>query len=331
MNIKGTKGNDTIFGTEEKDRIRGWKGDDLILGRAGDDVLRGGKGNDRIYGDNGTLSFKVEVSGHLYDSPRLPSPGGSPLVGLFADGVMVGSPQLVTANLRTGEKQSLTFNASLKTTAKRLEVRYMNDIADGTSQQGRDRNLMVHTVTVGQTTLTPLAAEHYQVTDQNYLNRNLGPEFRPIATNAGTNGQFMAWGGQIVFDLTKQAGLFAAAGNDILRGGAGNDTLNGGGDNGAFAIRRNRVVETGGCNTGDTLWGGCGADTFQYATGDGADTIMDFQTGVDKLELLASRNLFNLVDALNGTLVDFGGGQGVFVRGVNAANLMDDLVLVTSA
>ena len=64
--------------------------------------------------------------------------------------------------------------------------------------------------------------------------------------------------------------LYGGAGNDILDGGAGQDRLVGGlGD--------------------DTLWGDrCGPDdmdTFVYAPGHGADTIKDFQDGLDRIDL----------------------------------------------
>ena len=60
--------------------------------------------------------------------------------------------------------------------------------------------------------------------------------------------------------------LFGMPGNDTLLGGGGNDLLNGG-----FGT--------------DTLTGGAGADVFQFEHGCGNDTITDFQSGVDKLDL----------------------------------------------
>lgn len=46
MNIKGTKGNDTLTGTEGFDKISGGRGSDVLQGDGGADILKGGKGAD---------------------------------------------------------------------------------------------------------------------------------------------------------------------------------------------------------------------------------------------------------------------------------------------
>jgi Ca2+-binding RTX toxin-like protein len=74
------------------------------------------------------------------------------------------------------------------------------------------------------------------------------------------------------------------AGNDSIVGGTGNDNLNGG---------AGADVLTGGAGA-DVLTGGTEADTFVFlAIGDstaaigGRDTITDFESGVDKIDLSA--------------------------------------------
>jgi Ca2+-binding RTX toxin-like protein len=85
------------------------------------------------------------------------------------------------------------------------------------------------------------------------------------------------------------------AGNTII-GGAGNDVIDGHGGN--------DLIIGGGSS--DALFGGTGADTFKYLTvsdstqGSGADTIFDFQTGQDQVDLSAiSINHISTID--NGT------------------------------
>ena len=75
--------------------------------------------------------------------------------------------------------------------------------------------------------------------------------------------------------------LFAGAGSDILTGGGGSDVLHGG--SGADTLQ-------GGLNE-DVLAGGNGADTFVFTSaqeagsGTTADTITDFQSGRDTIDL----------------------------------------------
>ena len=57
-------------------------------------------------------------------------------------------------------------------------------------------------------------------------------------------------------------------GNDRIFGGQGNDTLNGGSGD-------------------DRLAGGPGNDVFVFGPGDGADTVTDFSSGTDKIDLTA--------------------------------------------
>ncbi|EDX87386.1 FG-GAP repeat domain protein [Synechococcus sp. PCC 7335] len=89
--------------------------------------------------------------------------------------------------------------------------------------------------------------------------------------------------------------LFGNDGNDILSGGADNDTLDGGRGNDTLDGGRGNDFLTGGSGrdvllggdgndtligggNNDTLTGGNGRDTFVLSTGDGADTITDFDS-----------------------------------------------------
>ncbi|MEA5462615.1 phytase [Leptothoe sp. PORK10 BA2] len=72
--------------------------------------------------------------------------------------------------------------------------------------------------------------------------------------------------------------IWGDAGDDLLRGGLGNDTL-----------------------TGDNNSGGSGIDTFVLAIGEGTDTIVDFEVGVDLIGLANGLSLGQLTQIVQGS------------------------------
>ena len=97
-------------------------------------------------------------------------------------------------------------------------------------------------------------------------------------------------------------------GANVLTGGSGNDTLMGYGGN-------------------DTLFGGAGADRFVFAHGTGQDSIGDFVTGTDKIDLTAI-GFASYQDVINAThdvggnaVIDLGNGDQLTLTGVTTAQL----------
>ena len=95
--------------------------------------------------------------------------------------------------------------------------------------------------------------------------------------------------------------LFGENGNDVLRGGAGDDILKGGGGHDRLVGDAGRDHLQGGAGRDvlrggegrDILTGGAGADVFTYteigdspADPDKRDTITDFESGVDQINLM---------------------------------------------
>jgi VCBS repeat-containing protein len=78
--------------------------------------------------------------------------------------------------------------------------------------------------------------------------------------------------------------LVGGNGNDVLLGGSGNDILVGENGTDLLSGGDGRDVLAGG-NGNDGLEGGAGADIFQFGKGGGTDTVVDFEVGVDRLEL----------------------------------------------
>jgi Ca2+-binding RTX toxin-like protein len=95
-------------------------------------------------------------------------------------------------------------------------------------------------------------------------------------------------------------------GNDILLGKQGDDTL--GGDTGT-----------------DIMTGGAGNDTFDFAAGDGKDTITDFDAdgGVGAQDLIGAK--FADVDSITksgqNTIIDFGDGDTLTLLNVKPSQI----------
>jgi Ca2+-binding RTX toxin-like protein len=131
-----------------------------------------------------------------------------------------------------------------------------------------------------------------------------------VATIAGTNKNDILDADDGVTDLSDL--LFGKQGKDQLFGLDGDDFLNGG-------------------QGKDQLSGGEGADTFVFNKGSGKDTIMDFEVGVDVIQI-AKGGLKGIKDAddivkhakqlKNGDLeINLGKGTKIVLKGVDIKDL----------
>jgi Ca2+-binding RTX toxin-like protein len=103
-------------------------------------------------------------------------------------------------------------------------------------------------------------------------------------------------------------------GGDTLRGGNGDDLIYGGG--GADQLK-------GGADD-DDLTGGGGADDFIFGDDDGRDTVRDFHSGVDTLDLtlvddVHDFNDLDLTDQGSSVEVDYGNGSFI-LQGVSSVS-----------
>ncbi len=132
---------------------------------------------------------------------------------------------------------------------------------------------------------------------------------RAFQGNSQANSFVGGAGDDIAFGGGGSDSLMGNGGADILNGEAGTDTILGGTGN---------DVITGGAGN-DTLMGEAGNDTFNYAMGDGADTLVDGGADTDTLNITggAANDVLDVV--LNGTaLTSIEGGTVINVERVNA-------------
>lgn len=90
--------------------------------------------------------------------------------------------------------------------------------------------------------------------------------------------------------------IYGGSGDDVIMGDAGNDTIDAG-------MGDDLIIDSGG---DDTLVGGHGADTFAFTPGHGDDTIVDFDTANDKIDLsrLTSDITFEQLQGKMSTITD---------------------------
>lgn len=112
-------------------------------------------------------------------------------------------------------------------------------------------------------------------------------------------------------------------GRDLLAGGTGDDHILGGGGRDQLQGGKGRDFLDGGSGA-DLLYGGAGADIFVLRTGTGADRIMDFQDGADRILIRGFANSFrdlDLDDTAAGTRIRITGNTFALVEGISADQL----------
>jgi Ca2+-binding RTX toxin-like protein len=129
----------------------------------------------------------------------------------------------------------------------------------------------------------------------------------------GNDGFFGGGGDDRLLGENGDDTLYGDGGNDMLNGGAGADVLRGGSGNDGFfgGGGDDRIYGEAGVDTiygdggndridggtgDDILRGGTGRDTFVLATGCGADRILDFDDGLDKIDLTHVAGINSLAD-----------------------------------
>ncbi|MEM7211641.1 MAG: tandem-95 repeat protein, partial [Pseudomonadota bacterium] len=295
--LNGNAGNNTLTGGIGEDRLDGNAGDDTLDGGEGDDVLEGGIGRDVFVigldaGEDIALDFNLgedliditalgvqfdnlSIESHALGAVVVHRDGELVLQGvdptaLDADDFIVSigapAPSVTIAGTENAdtlfERQGPLVLEGLDG-ADRLRVQAGDATLVGGG--GDDRYWVYESTTV----VTELADEGYD-TIYAYADFALPDNVEVIRAASQTS-----------IDLTGSDSdnwLQGNAADNTLDGGAGNDRIQG-------RAGADRII--GGTGS-DLLDGNADADVFVFATGDGIDTIRDFEIGIDSLDLTAT-------------------------------------------
>jgi Ca2+-binding RTX toxin-like protein len=252
-------GNDTVTGGNGNDFLVGGAGNDVLTGNAGNDSFIGGGGLDRIFGGAGDDTAIFNVSTDMSDQVDL---------GTGNDRVQVTAPsgtqiRLTFTSAEVGNGVA-TDSGSLNNQDGGLAVRFQLEDANG--------NLIGPVSRFDDEGISFIrsAGQTFDVRDLT-TGAARGDQFDVVRLGTSA-GDLIDDSGRAIRYYTNGGGgddtLFGGTLADFLVGGAGNDTLNGREGN-------------------DTHLGGGGSDTFVFTGTPGNDSIGDFVSGADKIDLRA--------------------------------------------
>ncbi|MEM8791257.1 MAG: CHRD domain-containing protein [Pseudomonadota bacterium] len=121
--------------------------------------------------------------------------------------------------------------------------------------------------------------------------------------------------------------LSGNSGVNVLNGQAGNDVLDGEGGNDELIGGLGNDILIGG-EGDDVLTGGAGEDVFAFEPGDGTDTIVDFEVGVDRIKIGDFEPDFSLASQATqdgaDVVISFGSDSTARLSNTNLGQLSED-------
>ncbi len=275
--LSGTSASETLEGRENADRLFGNGGNDILLGHGMRDLLDGGGGNDRLEGgvDHDTLH------GGSGDDTLEGGSSHDQLTGGLGDDLLLGGTGRDTYHFTTGDGQDTIEGfdpGDDKLTIDGVNVTDLGvlpSVVQGTVVGGD----LIITYGAGDSILIQTSAALHQAHPDLFAD--------PDEMIIGTSARETLWGGlgddtmdggghhdqlhgedgnDVLGDSHGNNGLYGGSGNDTLTGGGGHDGLDGGVDD--------DLISTGG-----------GRDVVYLRSGDGQDTVTDFDVRWDKLSV----------------------------------------------
>ncbi len=321
--IDGRAGNDTIHAGGGNDVVDGGDGNDTLNGGTGKNTVRGGLGDDRIThtldrpgvsadtdfidGGEGTDTLFIDLDGRNYEQVVIslstefaPSLAGFPG---FDPGDRSIDTGFISASLRSTSLTSTSLGEATITGIENVTGSSVRDIIIGDRNDNILRGGGGDDLLSGETGYDHLFGDAGNDTFESWndgatdtINGGSGIDTIDysrstkqviVALDVGTASVLGDTFNFVQEDrISNVENIIGSRHNDYLRGnddandlsgGRGNDTILGGGGR--------DLIEGG--RGADTLTGGAEADTFRFwnlSDSSGADTIKDFQTGVDKID-----------------------------------------------
>lgn len=291
--LDGGEGDDTVMGGIGNDLVIGGLGDDSVFGGSGDDVLNGGggftnPGFDNANGENaGYIQGLLEQSAFSFGELERLGLITTPTLEPFADFATFAVPERLSGLLELGNQtpgQDSLFGGD------------GNDFLNG----GSGSDLLFGGT--GNDFLTSAGGgdmlDGGSGSDSLFGGAGgdmlLGRGGKDSVLGGGGRDEIVGGGGADFLDGqggrdNVQGGggkdaVNGGGGKDDLDGQGGADNLDGGGGRDVVNGGRGRDLVSGGRGR-DELTGGVGADVFEFTTGDGRDSITDFEQGRDKIQI----------------------------------------------
>lgn len=319
--LNGTNERDKIFALGGNDFVRAFDGSDILVGGPGADTLDGGGGrNVASYEDAtaGVLADIVDPSGNLGDAAGDMYVSIRDLIGSDHDDMLFADNSQNEIHAGSGNDALYGRRGSdLLVGGPGADIIDGGDGRDATSYRSSPDAVFIDLklgVAFGGDAQGDQLISIENVTGSDFADALFGGGEDELLSGGDGNDQIMGRNGD--------DRLNGGGGNDLIRGGNGNDNIDGGfgndtiqggpGDDvlfGGFGLDRdfvgggdgNDVITLG----GDNVRGGDGADIFKYVFSLGRDAILDFEDGIDLIDLPASFTMadVSIFQASNGSTI----------------------------
>jgi Ca2+-binding RTX toxin-like protein len=332
--IKGTKGNDTLSGTDESDRIYGNAGSDVLDGGAGNDELDGGAGNDILNGgvgdDHLTSAGGNDILNGGVGEDFLDGGSGN---DTYLFGIGSGQDRVFEYDATPGNLDTIQLGNGIAPTDVTIS-RGISDLTikiNGTTDQltlpywfASDAG-KIEQVKFADSTLWDVAALLANLTDRaatdgnDYLTGDSGAN--TLSGLKGNDIYLVDHTGDTVkekqnegYDTVEAEITYKLAANIENLTLTGNAAINGSGNALNNRIKGNSAdnILNGGVGD-DFLDGGSGNDTYMFGIGSGHDSVDDndanpgnldtiqLGNGIAATDVTIRRDIFNLTIKINET------------------------------